>query len=68
MKEPSLSAIAHNETVSALEWLPDGSGFLSGGLDRKIILWVSDLRLRSQHVLVLIWRVRIRRVERREYG
>lgn len=32
---------AHEDTVSALEWLPDGSGFLSGGLDRKIIHWVS---------------------------
>ena len=26
--------------VTALAWLPDGSGFISGGLDRKIILWV----------------------------
>ncbi|EJD05675.1 WD40 repeat-like protein [Fomitiporia mediterranea MF3/22] len=32
----------HEETVSALEWLPDGSGFLSAGLDRKIILWNAD--------------------------
>ena len=30
----------HLETVTALAWLPDGSGFISGGLDRKIILWV----------------------------
>jgi WD40 repeat protein len=30
----------HAETVSALAWLPDGSGFMSGSLDRKIILWV----------------------------
>jgi WD40 repeat protein len=30
----------HSETVTALVWLPDGSGFISGGLDRKIILWV----------------------------
>ncbi|KAG2061593.1 WD40 repeat-like protein [Suillus hirtellus] len=29
----------HAETVSALVWLPDGSGFMSGSLDRKIILW-----------------------------
>ncbi|KAL5529369.1 hypothetical protein ACEPAG_5354 [Sanghuangporus baumii] len=33
---------SHEETVSALEWLPDGSGFLSAGLDRKIILWDAD--------------------------
>ena len=31
---------AHGEVVTALAWLPDGSGFISGGLDRKIILWV----------------------------
>lgn len=31
----------HTDVVSALIWLPDGSGFISGGLDRKIILWVS---------------------------
>lgn len=35
---------SHEETVSALEWLPDGSGFLSAGLDRKIILWVKISR------------------------
>ncbi|KAL1755957.1 WD40-repeat-containing domain protein [Schizophyllum commune] len=29
----------HTETVTSLEWLPDGSGFLSGGLDRQIIRW-----------------------------
>ncbi|EGN95548.1 hypothetical protein SERLA73DRAFT_186621 [Serpula lacrymans var. lacrymans S7.3] len=33
---------AHSETVSALTWLPDGSGFISGGLDRKIILWDAE--------------------------
>jgi len=31
----------HEETVTALSWLPDGSGFISGGLDRKITIWVS---------------------------
>ena len=31
---------AHSDVVTALAWLPDGSGFISGGLDRKIILWV----------------------------
>jgi WD40 repeat protein len=30
---------AHTETVTALAWLPDNSGFISGGMDRKIILW-----------------------------
>lgn len=30
---------AHEDMVSALEWLPDGTGFLSGGMDRKILLW-----------------------------
>jgi WD repeat-containing protein 26 len=34
---------AHHETVTALVWLPDGSGFISGALDRKIILWVSSV-------------------------
>jgi WD40 repeat protein len=33
----------HSETVTAVAWLPDGSGFISGGLDRKIILWVCAL-------------------------
>ena len=31
---------AHSDVVTALAWLPDGTGFISGGLDRKIILWV----------------------------
>lgn len=31
----------HSDVVTALIWLPDGSGFISGGLDRKIFLWVS---------------------------
>ncbi|KAF9260213.1 WD40 repeat-like protein [Marasmius fiardii PR-910] len=29
----------HTETVTALSWLPDGSGFLSASLDRRIIQW-----------------------------
>lgn len=33
----------HTETVTALSWLPDGSGFISGALDRKIIQWVGLL-------------------------
>ena len=30
----------HTETVTTLSWLPDGSGFVSGGLDRKTTIWV----------------------------
>lgn len=30
----------HEEVVTGLAWLPDGIGFISAGLDRKIILWV----------------------------
>lgn len=29
----------HEETVTALRWLYDGSGFISAGLDRKMIIW-----------------------------
>jgi WD40 repeat protein len=31
------------ETVSALAWVPDGSGFISGSQDRKINLWARHL-------------------------
>ncbi|KAJ3989155.1 WD40 repeat-like protein [Lentinula detonsa] len=34
----------HTETVTALSWLPDGSGFISGALDRKIIQWDAEGR------------------------
>ncbi len=34
----------HEEVVTGLAWLPDGMGFISAGLDRKIILWVSLFR------------------------
>ncbi|KAF9532157.1 WD40 repeat-like protein [Crepidotus variabilis] len=37
----------HTETVTALAWLPDGSGFISGGLDRKITIWNADGKLRD---------------------
>lgn len=30
----------HDDVVTGLAWLPDGMGFISAGLDRKIILWV----------------------------
>ncbi|THH20764.1 hypothetical protein EUX98_g8521 [Antrodiella citrinella] len=32
----------HTDVVTALIWLPDGTGFISGGLDRKIIIWDAD--------------------------
>ncbi|GLB34733.1 putative WD40 repeat-like protein [Lyophyllum shimeji] len=38
----------HSETVTALAWLPDGSGFISGGLDRNIIHWDADGNLREK--------------------
>jgi WD40 repeat protein len=37
----------HTETVTAISWLPDGSGFVSGGLDRKIIIWDADGKVRD---------------------
>ncbi|TCD66196.1 hypothetical protein EIP91_001690 [Steccherinum ochraceum] len=37
----------HTDVVTALIWLPDGSGFISGGLDRKIILWDADGKQRD---------------------
>lgn len=30
----------HSDVVTALAWLPDDSGFISGSLDRKVIRWV----------------------------
>ncbi|KAJ8507610.1 hypothetical protein ONZ45_g10037 [Pleurotus djamor] len=30
---------AHQDVVTALAWLPDDSGFVSGGLDRKVLQW-----------------------------
>ncbi|KZT09725.1 WD40 repeat-like protein [Laetiporus sulphureus 93-53] len=41
------SLSAHQDVVTALAWLPDGSGFFSGGLDRKIILWDPDGKQRD---------------------
>ena len=37
----------HTETVSALAWVPDGSGFVSGAQDRRIVLWSADGRVRE---------------------
>jgi WD40 repeat protein len=41
----------HTETVTALTWLPDGSGFISSALDRHIIEWVS-----VSYPLSLLWK------------
>jgi len=38
---------AHTEPVSALAWVPDGSGFISASQDRKINLWGSDGKQRD---------------------
>ncbi|KAJ7172204.1 WD40 repeat-like protein [Mycena filopes] len=32
----------HSEPVTALAWLPDDSGFLSAGMDYKIVVWNAD--------------------------
>ncbi|CAL1705275.1 unnamed protein product [Somion occarium] len=37
----------HKDVVTALVWLPDGSGFISGGLDRKIVFWDADGKQRD---------------------
>ncbi|PVF98849.1 WD40 repeat-like protein [Serendipita vermifera] len=34
--------IQHSQTVNGLCWLADGSGFFTGGMDRKIIQWDSQ--------------------------
>jgi WD40 repeat protein len=33
---------AHEDAVTSMEWLPDGSGFLSASLDKTIIQWVCE--------------------------
>jgi len=38
---------AHTEPVSALAWVPDGSGFISASQDRKIHLWGPDGKQRD---------------------
>ncbi|KZV92176.1 WD40 repeat-like protein [Exidia glandulosa HHB12029] len=37
----------HDEPVSSLVYLPDGAGFVSGGMDRKIIIWDNDGSIRD---------------------
>ncbi|KIJ69067.1 hypothetical protein HYDPIDRAFT_172550 [Hydnomerulius pinastri MD-312] len=38
---------SHPETVSALVWLPDGSGFMAASLDRKITSWDKNGKMRD---------------------
>jgi WD repeat-containing protein 26 len=35
-------AEVHTEVITSLGWLPDNSGFFSGSLDGRIILWDKD--------------------------
>ncbi|KAL9715363.1 hypothetical protein Ac2012v2_002027 [Leucoagaricus gongylophorus] len=44
----------HSETVTALVWLPNGSGFISGALDGKVIHWNADGRLHESWGLMPI--------------
>lgn len=37
----------HSDVVTALEWLPDGLGFISGSLDSRIIIWDTDGKQRD---------------------
>jgi len=37
----------HTEPVTAISWLPDGSGFISGSLDQNIIIWDADGKVRD---------------------
>ncbi|KAI6022746.1 WD40 repeat-like protein [Pisolithus marmoratus] len=39
---------SHMETVSALVWLPDGSGFMSASLDRKVVAWEPSGKLMDE--------------------
>ncbi|CAA7271486.1 unnamed protein product [Cyclocybe aegerita] len=44
----------HTDTVTALSWLPDGSGFISCGMDRRITIWDSEGRVRDPWSLMAI--------------
>jgi len=35
----------HEYAIGALAWLPDGRGFVSGGMDSKLFFWVRTLPL-----------------------
>ncbi|KJA27057.1 hypothetical protein HYPSUDRAFT_131958 [Hypholoma sublateritium FD-334 SS-4] len=37
----------HTETVTAISWLPDGTGFVTGALDRRIIIWDANGKIRD---------------------
>ena len=45
----------HTDTVTAISWLPDGSGFISGGLDGKVIHWVRGTTFFSPSHLSTLW-------------
>ncbi|EJU05547.1 WD40 repeat-like protein [Dacryopinax primogenitus] len=36
------SILGHEDTVCSLVWRRDGSGFISGGMDQKILFWDKD--------------------------
>jgi WD40 repeat protein len=40
----------HTNAVTTLAWMPDGKHFVSGGLDKKIYMWVRGPLL-ALHVL-----------------
>jgi WD repeat-containing protein 26 len=47
--------IEHSQTVNGLCWLADGTGFITGGMDRKVIQWViiqSTTYVRLFHTIV----------------
>lgn len=39
----------HEYTIGAVAWLPDGRGFVSGGMDSKILFWVRCPSLTTTH-------------------
>ncbi|KAF5330927.1 hypothetical protein D9619_005384 [Psilocybe cf. subviscida] len=44
----------HQDTITAICWLPDGTGFVTGALDRKIIIWNGDGKVRDSWGLAAI--------------
>ncbi|KAF5358519.1 hypothetical protein D9756_001366 [Leucocoprinus leucothites] len=44
----------HSETVTSLAWFPDGSGFISGALDGRVIHWNADGKLHESWGLTQI--------------
>ncbi len=43
----------HTNAVTTLAWMPDGKHFVSGGLDKKIYMWVRGPIL-ALHVLCFV--------------